>query len=661
MELRTYTEFKRKLAKISTAATTTTKETATVANDGMIMEKKKKKGNPTTSIGKNDHNSSSGGQTPEMSVPDDVTPLLSSPLASSSSPKNIPFVANDWWKKDNYGQARELMTSLTSAAIVTEPLTTSLEAIETRAADEEGRGNVFDPTEPSSNMMSMPSSSSSSVTETTTNTEKRKEEASSWLQLLGEVAEATKEAGGEEDRRQRYKPPQGDTSVVARQQEQRMLARHHTIATIARTRTTGFPATASYNPPPPVLDPLILSFEKSYQQQHLNRPFSWPQIVPSSSSSLSNYQQQQQPAARQHIRPLQQHVSSPLLGLFPGSVSCIGVGGIGSYYNEQQQRQQPDIDNITYNVDTVQSSSSGDIIERELEESFQQDGSFDDDDENGSEGNNFKESEKRNVSNNGDDKNKSKDRRGNIVIDDEDLVMFPDIEPVTPVVTKSGSPFDDVNASVGVNADAVSPSTVAGIIGSNGNGSNNAISSGKQQHPTHNHNKVKKNKINNYIKVKFRAYQAENWTDKFKELLKFREEKGHCLVPNCHPENPSLAQWTKRQRYQYKLRMGGKRSTLTNERVQALDEAGFVWDSHKAVWSERYEELKHFRKVHGHCNVPSRYQANHQLAIWVKRQRRQWKNKMDFRKNCMTDERQESLDSIGFIWDMTMNKKKNKL
>merc|ERR1711907_422038 len=74
---------------------------------------------------------------------------------------------------------------------------------------------------------------------------------------------------------------------------------------------------------------------------------------------------------------------------------------------------------------------------------------------------------------------------------------------------------------------------------------------------------------------------------------------------------------------------------------------------HKAVWSERYEELKQFRKVHGHCNVPSRYHANHQLAIWVKRQRRQWKNKMDFRKNCMTDERQESLDSIGFIWDMT--------
>merc|ERR1712025_1360368 len=116
------------------------------------------------------------------------------------------------------------------------------------------------------------------------------------------------------------------------------------------------------------------------------------------------------------------------------------------------------------------------------------------------------------------------------------------------------------------------------------------------------------------------------------------------------------AQWTKRQRYQYKLRMGGKRSTLTNERVEALDEAGFVWDSHKAVWSERYEELKQFRKVHGHCNVPSRYQANHQLAIWVKRQRRQWKNKMVSKPNCMTDERQSKLEALGFVWDMKKEK-----
>merc|ERR1711865_633984 len=40
--------------------------------------------------------------------------------------------------------------------------------------------------------------------------------------------------------------------------------------------------------------------------------------------------------------------------------------------------------------------------------------------------------------------------------------------------------------------------------------------------------------------VKFRVYQAENWTEKFEDLLHFREINGHCLVPNKHPENPAL-------------------------------------------------------------------------------------------------------------------------
>jgi len=152
--------------------------------------------------------------------------------------------------------------------------------------------------------------------------------------------------------------------------------------------------------------------------------------------------------------------------------------------------------------------------------------------------------------------------------------------------------------------------------------------------------------------VKFRTYQAENWTEKFEELLQFRNENGHCLVPNCHPQNPALAQWTKRQRYQYKLKLDGKRSTITDERIRVLEEVGFVWDSHKAVWDERLEELREFRKEFGHCNVPSRYETNHQLAIWVKRQRRQWKNKMDSKPNCMTDERQQQLEALGFVWDM---------
>jgi len=69
----------------------------------------------------------------------------------------------------------------------------------------------------------------------------------------------------------------------------------------------------------------------------------------------------------------------------------------------------------------------------------------------------------------------------------------------------------------------------------------------------------------------------------------------------------ALARWVKRQRYQYKLLQEGKRSTLSKDRVQALDDVGFVWDSQRAAWLERLGELKQFRKEYLHCNVRKLY------------------------------------------------------
>lgn len=152
--------------------------------------------------------------------------------------------------------------------------------------------------------------------------------------------------------------------------------------------------------------------------------------------------------------------------------------------------------------------------------------------------------------------------------------------------------------------------------------------------------------------LKFRAYQAENWTEKFEDLLEFRNKNGHCLVPNSYDANQPLAQWVKRQRYQYKLKIDNKRSTMSDERVQALNHIGFIWDSHSAIWSERLHELLEYKRVYGDCNVPSRYQPNRQLAVWVKRQRRQYKFYNEDSPSSMTPERIMRLESVGFEWDL---------
>ena len=166
-------------------------------------------------------------------------------------------------------------------------------------------------------------------------------------------------------------------------------------------------------------------------------------------------------------------------------------------------------------------------------------------------------------------------------------------------------------------------------------------------------NKSTKNNGNNNKRdtsKRFRSYQAENWTEKYEELLDFRLTHGHCLVPNCFPINPSLAEWVRRQRYQYKLLGEGKHSTMSGNRIQALEMLGFVWNSHEAVWEERRKELEEYRKLHNDCNVPSNY-VNRQLAIWIKRQRRQYKFLCNGQPSTMTQYRIQRLEELGFAWD----------
>jgi len=151
-------------------------------------------------------------------------------------------------------------------------------------------------------------------------------------------------------------------------------------------------------------------------------------------------------------------------------------------------------------------------------------------------------------------------------------------------------------------------------------------------------------------KVRFRSHQAESWMEKYEELLDFRLSNGHCLVPNQYPANPSLAEWVKRQRYQYKLKRMGKHSSMSDDRVIALEKLGFVWNSHDAVWEERLKELKHYKSLFGNTNVPSKYEPNPQLAIWIKRQRRQYKFLTEGKPSTMTPYRVEKLREINFSW-----------
>lgn len=93
-----------------------------------------------------------------------------------------------------------------------------------------------------------------------------------------------------------------------------------------------------------------------------------------------------------------------------------------------------------------------------------------------------------------------------------------------------------------------------------------------------------------------------SWNKKFEEFLLYVKEHGNTLVPHNHN---TLGHWVVKQRRNYKVRMlreekesnprksgadlevNDFESGISDERIQKLNEVGFVWNVHEAQWLER--------------------------------------------------------------------------
>lgn len=175
---------------------------------------------------------------------------------------------------------------------------------------------------------------------------------------------------------------------------------------------------------------------------------------------------------------------------------------------------------------------------------------------------------------------------------------------------------------------------------------------------THNPNKNEQDTAS----ARFKPFHEEKWSFHYDELLQFKKENGHCLVPHTFPAKPHLARWVKRQRRQYKLKLeGNMNSTMTDDRIKILNDIGFVWDSHEVIWNERFHQLVRYKEQYGNCKVPSYCKECPQLASWVKCQRRQYKLFWEEGKgSSMTTDRIKLLNSIGFIWEVHPGRKNPK-
>jgi hypothetical protein len=132
---------------------------------------------------------------------------------------------------------------------------------------------------------------------------------------------------------------------------------------------------------------------------------------------------------------------------------------------------------------------------------------------------------------------------------------------------------------------------------------------------------------------------ATQWDVMYRALVAFKDEHGHCSVPENYKPNLKLSTWCTRQR------TTKNNGALSEERLKQLVGISFDFDRHAAKWEAMYLALVAFKAERGHCNVPYSYKPNPKLGLWCGSQRN-LKN-----KDALSDERLERLLGIGFDFD----------
>lgn len=140
---------------------------------------------------------------------------------------------------------------------------------------------------------------------------------------------------------------------------------------------------------------------------------------------------------------------------------------------------------------------------------------------------------------------------------------------------------------------------------------------------------------------------CDNWDSMYRLLIEYISEYGHCNISkynDCLNEKyKGLGSWVSYNRHKY------LNNTLEIEKIDKLNNIGFVWNLLDAMWLEKYNELVKYKEEHGHCYVPFNLKETKSLTLWMVRQ------VYLKRTNKLSEQRIQMLDDIGFVWDRVQN------
>jgi superfamily II DNA or RNA helicase len=99
-------------------------------------------------------------------------------------------------------------------------------------------------------------------------------------------------------------------------------------------------------------------------------------------------------------------------------------------------------------------------------------------------------------------------------------------------------------------------------------------------------------------------------------------------------------------------RIDRKAGRLSAERIAALDDLGFIWDTQEEGFEQGLAELRAYVDAHSDARVPQLYLApiGLRLGLWCYHRRR------DRKAGRLSPERIAALDALGFVWDAVQNR-----
>ncbi|MBT7350803.1 hypothetical protein HN803_08580, partial [candidate division WWE3 bacterium] len=129
------------------------------------------------------------------------------------------------------------------------------------------------------------------------------------------------------------------------------------------------------------------------------------------------------------------------------------------------------------------------------------------------------------------------------------------------------------------------------------------------------------------------------WSEGYEYLKQYVKENGNSLVSREFVTNKvKLGSWVRTQRH---LETDKK---LSQDRLQKLNNIGFIWDVNEYQWNEGYKHLKQYVKDNGNALVPSNYKVNgFSLGNWISNNRQ---------NISIAPDKSKKLNDLGFVWNL---------